>query len=127
MDHLSLTSKNLSSVCAAYDLELISLAAYYDAGYDKDHQNVRDFWDVVHSLDPEEKKKFLFFATGSDRAPIGGLSKLRLIIGKNGDVDKLPVSHTCFNHFILPGYSSKNKLREMLKLAIENATGFGLI
>lgn len=49
---------------------------------------MRDFWEVVHELSPEEKKKFLFFSTGSDRAPIGGLSKLRLIIGKNGETDK---------------------------------------
>jgi len=110
------------------DFEELENSAVYDAGYDKDHPTIRDFWEVVHGLTSDEKKKLLFFATGSDRAPIGGLGKLRLIIGKSGgDVDKLPTAHTCFNHFLLPTYTSKVKLRDFLKLAIANATGFGLI
>jgi ubiquitin-protein ligase E3 A len=38
----------------------------------------------VHEFSDEEKKKLLFFATGSDRVPIGGLSKLQFVIAKNG-------------------------------------------
>jgi ubiquitin-protein ligase E3 A len=70
----------------------------------------------------------LFFATGSDRAPIGGLSKLGLVITRQGpDSEKLPTAHTCFNHLILPEYSTKEKLKEKLKKAINNAEGFGLL
>jgi hypothetical protein len=42
------------------------------------------------------------------------------------DTDRLPTSHTCFNILLLPDYSSKEKLKERLAVAIENAQGFGL-
>jgi len=51
---------------------------------------VRYFWEIVHELTEEQKKQLLQFATGSDRVPIGGLSKLKLIIARNGpDSDRL--------------------------------------
>jgi len=39
---------------------------------------------------------------------------------------RLPSAHTCFNHLLLPEYSSKEKLREKLLIAINNSVGFGL-
>jgi len=44
----------------------------------------RYFWEIVHEFTDEQKKQLLQFATGSDRVPIGGLSKLKLIIARNG-------------------------------------------
>jgi hypothetical protein len=98
---------------------------------------------VVHSFTLEQKKKLLFFATGCDRAPVGGLANLDFIITRNGpDSDRLlcsllillltsfiyrlPSAHTCFAILLLPEYSTKEKLRERLLAAIENAEGFGL-
>lgn len=50
-----------------------------------------------------------------------------LVISKNGDdSDRLPTAHTCFNHLLLPSYSSKEKLADKLTLAIEQSEGFGL-
>ena len=61
------------------------------------------------------------------RAPVEGLSALKLIIQRGGpDTDRLPTSHTCFNVLLLPEYLSKDKLRNRLMTAIENAQGFGL-
>jgi len=69
-----------------------------------------------------------FFTTGSDKAPIGGLGKLGLVIVRHGaDSDRLPQSHTCFNHLMLPEYSSKEKLETMLLLAVNNSEGFGML
>jgi HECT-domain (ubiquitin-transferase) len=34
------------------------------------------FWEVVHTMDAASKQKLLMFATGSTRAPAGGLGKL---------------------------------------------------
>lgn len=49
-------------------------------------------------------------------------------IGRLGpDTDRLPQAHTCFNHLLLPEYCDKDKLREKLLSAIENAEGFGMI
>ncbi len=61
-------------------------------------------------------------------APIRGLGELRLVFSKQGpDSDQLPTSHTCFNHMLIPDYASKDKLRRMLRLALQNSKGFGLI
>ena len=50
-----------------------------------------------------------------------------LIVQRGGpDSARLPTSHTCFNVLLLPEYSTKDKLRERLCVAIENAQGFGL-
>jgi hypothetical protein len=38
----------------------------------------------------------------------------------------LPSAHTCFNVFLLPNYATKEKLREKLIKALDNAEGFGL-
>ena len=76
----------------------------------------------------ENKKKFLSFATGSDRSPIGGLKNLHLVITRHGeDSDRLPQSHTCFNVLLLPQYGSKEKVRDRLLTAIGNSEGFGLL
>jgi len=100
----------------------------YDSGYDKDHPTIRAFWEVVHEFPLDLKKQLLFFATGSDRAPIGGLSKMNLIITKHGeDTNRLPTAHTCFNHLFLPPYPTKEKLKDLLEKAVSNSTGFGLI
>jgi len=88
----------------------------------------RNFWSVVHELDLDQKKRFLFFATGSDRAPVGGLGTMPFYVMKHGeDSDQLPSAHTCFNHLLLPAYKTKEKLKEKLLIAISNSEGFGLL
>ena len=85
--------------------------------------------EVLHNFDFEQKKKFLRFCTGADRAPIGGLKNLepKFKIQRNGpDKVSLPTSATCFNTLLLPEYDSKLKLKRLLLVAIENASGFGL-
>ena len=44
----------------------------------------RWFWDIIHQFNEEQKRKFLFFCTGSDRAPIKGLGSMNFIIMKHG-------------------------------------------
>ena len=79
-------------------------------------------------MDSNQQKKFLFFVTGCNRAPVGGLGRLGFTIQRSGpDTSHLPTSHTCFNILLLPEYDSKEKLETKLKIAIENGTeGFGL-
>ncbi|CEP14339.1 hypothetical protein [Parasitella parasitica] len=73
-------------ICGSSDLDFDALetSTVYDGGWTKDSDIIKYFWEIVHSFSYEEKKKLLFFATGSDRAPIGGLSKLQFVIAKNG-------------------------------------------
>lgn len=136
-------------ICGTQNLDFIELekSARYDDGYEKDSETIKNFWEVIHSLSTDEKKKFLFFVTGCDRAPINGLGKyywpifnykfnliflflgsLIITISRFGpDSDKLPCAHTCFNHLLLPDYENKEKLRERLVIAIKNSEGFGLM
>ncbi|KAJ1723419.1 hypothetical protein LPJ53_002229 [Coemansia erecta] len=117
-------------VCGCSDLDFGALegSTIYDGGYTRDTKVIQFFWEVVRGFTDELKRKLLFFATSSDRVPIGGLSKLHFVIAKNGgDSDRLPTSHTCFNVLLLPEYSNIDKLRERLLTAIHNSEGFGMI
>eukprot|EP00808_Paulinella_micropora_P030538 g79412.t1 len=85
------------------------------------------FWDSFKAMTQKQKRQLLRFTTGSDRAPIKGLSDLRFIIQKGGhDQDALPSSHTCFNTLTLPQYETKELLTSKLITAIENTEGFHL-
>ena len=109
------------------DFEELRRGTRYDDGFDEESRVVRDFWEILLQFDEDDKKLFLKFISGSDRSPIDGLSKLGFVISKNGTDDvRLPTAHTCFNHLLLPDYSSREILEEKLKLAISNAEGFGL-
>ena len=110
------------------DFHELQKVTQYDGGYTKDSPAIINFWEVLNELDIEKKKKFLFFSTGSDRSPVGGLKNMPFYILKHGDDnEQLPSAHTCFNHLMLPPYKSKEKLRQKLLLAINNSEGFGLI
>jgi ubiquitin-protein ligase E3 A len=111
------------------DFHALRTAAHYDGGWDEAHPTIRNFWQVItdqFSLD--EQKAFLRFVTGSDRAPIGGLSQLPILISREDDSNRLPTSHTCFSQLCLPEYGSRGKLADRLRTACINAAeGFGLV
>ena len=102
---ISVTRENCNEyvdLCMKYYLET-SIASSFDAfkrGFQKLCRG--QVLKIVHSLDEENKRKLLFFVTGSDRAPIKGLANVRFVISKNGfHSDRLPTAHTCFNHLLL--------------------------
>jgi len=109
------------------DFDALQRVTQYDDGFTEDSPTIQQFWSVVHRFTEEEKRLLLKFATGSDRAPINGLASLTFVISKNGsDSERLPTSHTCFNHLLLPEYATEEKLEDKLKRAIHQAEGFGL-
>ncbi|KAI3652949.1 hypothetical protein MP228_002374 [Amoeboaphelidium protococcarum] len=117
-------------ICGTLDLDFNELRKHtqYDGGYAADSPVVSLFWDVAINLDTEQKKRLLFFTTGTDRVPVHGFSKLGFTITKSGpDSERLPSSHTCFNVLLLPEYSSSDKLKDKLLTALQNAEGFGMI
>jgi hypothetical protein len=110
------------------DFDALEKITNYQDGYTVDSPQMRWFWEVVHSLTYEEKKAFLQFCTGSDRAPVGGLGRIPFIVSRAGpDSATLPTVHTCFNHILVPEYDSKEKLDRLMRLAIQHCTGFGLM
>ncbi|KAJ3123578.1 putative E3 ubiquitin-protein ligase HTD2 [Physocladia obscura] len=103
------------------DFKALEFNAKYE-GWEDDSVIIKHFWEIVNDMTVEEQKRLLFFTTGSDRAPVGGLGHLSFIIARNGpDSDRLPTSHTCYNVLLLNEYSSKEKLEERLKKAISFA------
>jgi len=98
-------------------------------------KQVQWFWRALKSFDEATKAKFLQFATGTSKVPIGGFSRLEGMTGvqlfqismDNRSTDRLPCAHTCFNQLDLPLYETYDKLREKLLQAINECTvGFGL-
>lgn len=117
-------------VCGSklFDFHALEEATEYDGGFTSESPSIKHFWEIVHEMTEEQKRQLLQFATGSDRVPVGGLAKLKLIIARNGpDSDRLPTSHTCFNVLLLPDYRTKEKLKERLLVAITHAKGFGML
>ena len=132
-------SRDLSKILGPEELELIICGTQildfnelkrvckYEE-YKKDSQTIKDFWEVLLTFNEEEKKKFLSFVTGCDRAPIDGLGSLPITISNGGsDTEQLPSAHTCFNNLILPDYKNKEKLKQKILNAINYSEGFGLI
>ena len=125
-----LTPKELEQLACGVphlDFHALQQNAVYDGGFHPEHPTIRHFWEVVHQMSTEDQRALLFFATGCDRAPVGGLGKLKFILQRAGDdAMDLPTSHTCFNLLAMPEYTSRAKLRDRLTIAIHNAQGFGL-
>lgn len=63
----------------------------YD-GYEGDEDVIEWFWDILlNELTHQQQKRFLFFCTGCDKAPVSGLENISFIIMRHGDEDdKLP-------------------------------------
>ena len=109
------------------DFHELKIAAVYEE-FDKNSETIKYFWEILFDFNEEEKKKFLSFVTGCDRAPIDGLGSLPITITNGGsDLNQLPTAHTCFNNLILPDYKNKEKLKKSLLTAINYSEGFGLI
>jgi ubiquitin-protein ligase E3 A len=116
-------------LCGNSNLDFHDLEATttYDDGYNPDTPAVRWLWEVVHSMDIDNQRRFLKYVTGSDRVPIKGLSSLKMVIQRNGeDSVRLPTALTCFSRLLLPEYANKDKLEDRLALALEHGKGFGL-
>lgn len=99
----------------------------YANGYDERSPSVVMFWKIFNEMDDQKKELLLKFITGCSRAPAGGLEALNIVIQKNGDVSKLPTSHTCVYTLDLPDYQNEEKMRKSLDICANNAEGFGLI
>jgi len=98
---------------------------------------VQWFWEVIREeFDQETRARLLQFVTGSSGVPSRGFSVLQ---GNDGGIRQFsihgikkehslyPRSHTCFNRIDLPIYSSKDELREKLRVSIvSSATGFDM-
>ena len=131
--------KSLIKILTPEELELIICGTQYLDFYelkraciyedlDPKSETIKYFWEILLDFNQEEKKKFLSFVTGCDRAPIDGLGSLKITVSSGGtDLNKLPTAHTCFNNLILPKYKDKETMKKAIHTAINYSEGFGLI
>ncbi|KAF3923898.1 hypothetical protein AA313_de0208063 [Arthrobotrys entomopaga] len=109
------------------DIAALEVAAKYDDGYHPNHRCIKDFWAIVRTYDNNQKRALLEFVTASDRVPVSGISSVMFVIQRNGgDSERVPTSLTCFGRLLLPEYSGRKKMREKLRVALENGRGFGV-
>ena len=116
-------------ICGTQYLDFYELkrACKYEE-YESNSESIKYLWEILLDFNQEEKKKFLSFVTGCDRAPIDGLGALTIVVSNGGtDLNQLPTAHTCFNNLILPDYKDKEKMKKALLTAINYSEGFGLI
>ncbi|KAI5170701.1 ubiquitin-protein ligase E3 A [Nematocida sp. LUAm3] len=126
----SLLPCELSTLIGGIELENLEDIEKYIVynGYKRDSFIVKSFWEIFKAYDKLMQKRFLLFVTGSDRAPSGGPNRMPIVFMKNGgDTDRLPSAQTCFNTFLVPEYSSKEKFQEKLDFAIKHTEGFFLL
>ncbi|OJD36583.1 hect domain-containing protein [Diplodia corticola] len=129
-DHLQLLRPSLLQHIVEGSTEIdthaLERVARYDGGFDAQHPFVRTFWEVVHAMSQEQKRKLLEFVTASDRVPVAGVESVVFWVQRNGpDGEGLPTSSTCFGRLLLPEYDGKEKLEKKLAIALENSRGFG--
>ena len=119
--------RNLIEGIQEIDLDALERVARYENGFSAAHPRIVDFWRVVRSFSPADLKQLLEFITASDRVPVKGVEEMLFVVQRNGSGDeRLPTSMTCFGRLLLPEYSSRERLEERLRLAIENSRGFGV-
>jgi hypothetical protein len=125
-----LRPRELEQLCCGephLDFRAMQANARYE-GFKPTDPTVVHFWEVVHTLSVDDQKGLLFFVTGCEKAPVGGLGNLAFVLQRVGpDSMDLPTAHTCFNVLDMPAYTSRGKLRDRLLLAIrEGREGFAL-
>lgn len=66
------------------DFDELERNTLYHDGYEKNSNTIKWLWEILRGFNIEQKKKFLSFCTGSDRAPIKGLGYINFVIGRKG-------------------------------------------
>uniref|UniRef100_A0A8C7XM14 HECT-type E3 ubiquitin transferase n=1 Tax=Oryzias sinensis TaxID=183150 RepID=A0A8C7XM14_9TELE len=108
-----------------YDLPLLENGGQLFR-FDSHLQNptMQMFWKVFDALTEDQKKDFLWFVTGSRKAPILGMGQIQMtarlkIITSGSPDEQFPESLTCHNILDLPSYSSEDIMRDRLIQALE--------
>ena len=94
----------------------------------QDVEYIEWFWSIVEGWSGELRARLLQFVTSDRdfaRQMISGAGTWRLQRGPTTDTS-LPTASTCFKTLLLPVYTTRALLEARLRLAVENAEGFGL-
>jgi E3 ubiquitin-protein ligase TRIP12 len=129
-------------------LEALTEAVKADHGFNVESRAIHDLIEIMSSYDAPTRRAYLQFITGSPKLPIGGttantVSVAPLLIRRTGfrglnppltvvrkphehpltADDYLPSVMTCVNYLKLPEYSSKDIMRDRLRVAMKEGVG----
>jgi hypothetical protein len=115
------------------DIDIFDLkrnTEYY--GYHANSNVIKWLWEILESYSTRERAEFLQFVTGTSKVPLDGFKSLPGASGVqkfqihrvDGDGNRLPAAHTCFNQLDLPEYPSKEVLQERLLKAIKDGSEY---
>ncbi|KAF7309974.1 Ubiquitin-protein ligase [Mycena indigotica] len=114
-----------------WTVETLNEAIKADHGFNGESRAIRDLVEILSEYDASSRRNYLQFVTGSPKLPIGGFRGLNpplTVVRKPHEApltadDYLPSVMTCVNYLKLPEYSSKNVMREKLKVAVQEGMG----
>ncbi|KAF2098199.1 hypothetical protein NA57DRAFT_76992 [Rhizodiscina lignyota] len=114
-----------------WSLETLMDSIKADHGFNLDSKSVRNLLTVMSDMDPQQRRNFLQFVTGSPKLPIGGfkaLTPMFTVVCKPSEPpytsdDYLPSVMTCVNYLKLPDYSTLDAMRMKLDVAIKEGQG----
>lgn len=127
----------------------MSEALKADHGFNVESRAIRDLVETMSEYSPLMRRAYLQFITGSPKLPIGGesysycmqqvylMDELEGFRGLNPPLtvvrkpheapltadDYLPSVMTCVNYLKLPEYSSKQVMKEKLRVAVQEGVG----
>jgi len=109
-----------------WDFKFLMDSCKPDHGYTLDSSAIIFLFQILSEYNHEEQRAFLQFVTGCPRLPVGSFKALSpplTIVKKTFDTpevnpdDYLPSVMTCANYLKLPDYSSREIMKEKLRLA----------
>lgn len=114
-----------------WSIETLNEALKADHGFNPESRAIRDLVEIMADYDPQTRREYLQFITGSPKLPIGGFRGLNppfTVVRKPHEApltadDYLPSVMTCVNYLKLPEYSSKAVMKEKLRIAMKEGVG----
>jgi len=119
----------ISGSSTGFDVSDLRRHTVYAGGFSERSQVIMWLWDLLeNNLDPEDKGRFLMFATSCSRPPLLGFRSFdpKFCIHRVPDASRLPTASTCANLLKLPEYRTFKMLQEKLLKAIRSESGFDL-
>ncbi|XP_016997489.2 E3 ubiquitin-protein ligase TRIP12 isoform X7 [Drosophila takahashii] len=108
-----------------WETKMLQDSCRTDHGFHQESQAIQYLYEILASYNRDEQRAFLQFVTGSPRLPTGGFKALtppltivrKTLDGNLNPNDYLPSVMTCVNYLKLPDYSSREVMRQKLKVA----------
>ncbi|KAI8044893.1 hypothetical protein M5D96_001068 [Drosophila gunungcola] len=108
-----------------WEAKMLQESCRTDHGFHQESQAIQYLYEILASYNRDEQRAFLQFVTGSPRLPTGGFKALtppltivrKTLDGNQNPNDYLPSVMTCVNYLKLPDYSSRDVMRQKLKVA----------